>query len=65
VARESATQGGRAAESGFNATEQKLDIAPKLDNWQVAGDERLFKIIVSTEFGDRLNVPLPINPSEL
>jgi hypothetical protein len=32
VARESATQGGRAAEAGFNATEQKLDIAPKLDN---------------------------------
>jgi type IV secretory pathway VirD2 relaxase len=56
VARESATQGGRAAQSGFNATEQNFNIATTLDNWQRAGDERLFKIIVSPEFGDRLNL---------
>src|ERR1700676_2360899 len=56
VARESATQGGRAAEAGFNATDQKLHIATALDNWQSAGDERLFKIIVSPEFADRLNL---------
>ena len=56
VARESATQGGRAAEAGFNATEQNLGIATALDNWQGAGDERLFKIIVSPEFADRLNL---------
>jgi type IV secretory pathway VirD2 relaxase len=56
VARESATQGGRASEAGFNAAEQNLDIAAKLDRWQGAGDERLFKIIVSPEFGDRLNL---------
>lgn len=56
VARESATQGGKAAEAGFNSTEQNLDIAAKLDKWQGAGDERLFKIIVSPEFGDRLNL---------
>src|SRR3984893_15554202 len=56
VARESATQGGRAREAGFNATEQNLDIASKLDKWQGAGDERLFKIIVSAEFADRLNL---------
>ena len=56
VARESATQGGRAAEAGFNATDGKLDIATKLDTWQLAGDERLFKIIVSPEFADRLNL---------
>jgi type IV secretory pathway VirD2 relaxase len=56
VARESATQGGRAAEAGFNATEQNLGIATTLDNWQSAGDERLFKIIVSPEFADRLNL---------
>ena len=31
VARESATQGGRAAEAGFNATEQNLDITAKTD----------------------------------
>src|ERR1700675_2112206 len=34
LARESATQGGRAAEAGFNATVQKLDISTTLDNWQ-------------------------------
>jgi type IV secretory pathway VirD2 relaxase len=56
VARETATQGGKATEAGFNATEQNLDIASKLDKWQGAGDERLFKIIVSPEFGDRLNL---------
>src|SRR5882672_785944 len=56
VARESATQRGRSAEAGFNTTEQNLDIAAKLDKWQGAGDERLFKIIVSPEFGDRLNL---------
>jgi type IV secretory pathway VirD2 relaxase len=56
VARESATQGGKASEAGFNATEQDLDIAAKLDKWQGAGDERLFKIIVSPEFGDRLKL---------
>src|SRR6202045_574802 len=56
VARESATQGGKATEAGFNATEQNLDIASKLDKWQGAGDERLFKIIVSAEFADRLNL---------
>jgi type IV secretory pathway VirD2 relaxase len=56
VARESATQGGKATEAGFNATEKNLDIASKLDKWQGASDERLFKIIVSPEFGDRLNL---------
>src|SRR5216684_2443220 len=56
VARESATQGGRAAEAGFSATEKNLNIATTLDNWQKAGDERLFKIIVSPEFAGRLNL---------
>src|SRR5207302_10357692 len=56
VTRESATQGGKAVEAGFNATEQRLNIAATLDKWQSAGDERLFKIIVSPEFGDRLNL---------
>ncbi|HJY92442.1 MAG TPA: DUF3363 domain-containing protein [Candidatus Acidoferrum sp.] len=56
MARESATQGGRAAEAGFNCVQDRLNIAATLDNWQKAGDERLFKIIVSPEFGDRLNL---------
>ena len=56
VARESATQSGKAAEAGFDATAQRLNIATTLDKWQDAADERLFKIIVSPEFADRLNL---------
>src|SRR3984893_5874413 len=56
VARDSATQGGRPAEAGFNAIEQSLNIPAALDSWQVAGDERFFKIIVSPEFAYRLNL---------
>src|SRR6267143_4606299 len=56
VARESATQGGRPAEAGFDAIEQSLNIPAALESWQVAGDERFFKIIVSPEFADRLNL---------
>src|SRR5207237_2105799 len=32
------------------------DIAQRLDGWQKAGDELLFKIIVSPEFGDRIDL---------
>ena len=56
VARESATSGGRVAEAGFNARGKNLSIAATLDNWQGAGDARLFKIILSPEFADRLNL---------
>lgn len=56
VAREGATQSGRAAEAGFHRSQDRIDIATTLDNWQKAGDERLFKIIVSPEFGDCLNL---------
>src|SRR5271168_2134101 len=56
VARESATSGGRVAEAGFDARGKNLGIAATLDNWQGAGDARLFKIILSPEFADRLNL---------
>jgi hypothetical protein len=56
VARESATQGGKATAAGFNGTDQGLDILTTVDNWQRAGDERLFKIIVSPEFADHLDL---------
>jgi len=56
VSRESATQGSRTVEAGFNRAQDRINIAATLDNWQKAGDERLFKIIVSPEFGDRLNL---------
>jgi type IV secretory pathway VirD2 relaxase len=55
IARESASQ-GRAAEAGFDATERGLNIAARLDQWQSAGDERLWKLILSPEFGDKIDL---------
>ncbi len=42
IARESASQ-DRAVEAGFDATEQGINIAARLDQWQSAGDERMWK----------------------
>ncbi len=55
IARESASQ-GRAAEAGFDATERGLNITARLDQWQSAGDERLWKLILSPEFGDKVDL---------
>lgn len=56
LARESATQKGDPRVVGFNAGEKGVDIARRLDSWQRAGDERFFKLIISPEFGDRMNL---------
>jgi len=56
IARDSATHGGDPSRAGFDATRADLNIASVLDAWQRAGDERLFKVIVSPEFGERLNL---------
>jgi hypothetical protein len=55
IARESASQ-GRAVEAGFDATERGINIAARLDQWQSAGDERMWKLIVSPEFGDKMEL---------
>src|SRR5262249_32137954 len=55
IARESATQ-GRAGDAGFDAAAKGVNIAARLDHWQLAGDERLWKLIVSPEFGDRMDL---------
>jgi hypothetical protein len=55
IARESASQ-GRAVEAGFDATERGINIAARLDQWQFAGDERMWKVIVSPEFGDKMDL---------
>jgi len=55
IARESASQ-GRAVEAGFDAAECGINIAARLDQWQFAGDERMWKIIVSPEFGDKIDL---------
>ena len=56
VARESATHGGDPKAVGFNATEESIEIAARLEGWQKANDERLWKLIVSPEFGDRVDL---------
>ena len=55
IARESASQ-GRAVEAGFDATDRGINIAARLDQWQSASDERMWKIIVSPEFGDKIDL---------
>ena len=56
IARESATHGGDLRAVGFNATEESIDIAVRLEGWQKTNDERLWKLIVSPEFGDRVDL---------
>jgi type IV secretory pathway VirD2 relaxase len=56
LARERATEKSEKNAAGFSRSERSVDIAQRLDEWQKAGDERLFKIIVSPEFGDRIDL---------
>jgi len=56
LSRESATHRSAQREAGFDDARQKLEVAPRLDEWQQAGDPRLWKIIVSPEFGERLDM---------
>ena len=44
-------------EASFDENAQEIDIASRLQQWQSAGDERLWRIIVSPEFGDRVDLP--------
>ncbi|MFZ0934128.1 MAG: DUF3363 domain-containing protein [Bryobacteraceae bacterium] len=56
LARESATFDDAKA-VGFNRENDGIDVARQLEGWQGAGDERMFKLIVSPEFGDRVDLP--------
>jgi hypothetical protein len=56
IARGSATWGVAGHEAGFSAEADGIDIAKTLNDWQSAGDERLFKMIISPEFGERLDL---------
>lgn len=54
IARESAS--GKRGNSGFEANNSQSDIAAKLGRWQNEGDERIWKVILSPEFGDRVDL---------
>jgi type IV secretory pathway VirD2 relaxase len=56
VARESATHDGDSKAIGFDGNGESIDIAERLQHWQKASDERLWKLIVSPEFGDRADL---------
>ena len=56
LARESATFENDAKAVGFNREVDAIDVARQLESWQGAGDERVFKLIVSPEFGDRVEL---------
>ncbi len=39
---------------GFDASHEEISLASRLNEWQMAGDPRLFKVVLSPEDGDRL-----------
>jgi hypothetical protein len=56
LARESATFDNDAKAVGFSRESNAIDIAAQPESWQAAGDERFWKLIVSPEFGDRVDL---------
>jgi hypothetical protein len=54
IARESAS--GKGSNAGFSDDKSGTEIASTLDGWQSAGDERIWKVILSPEFGDRVDL---------
>jgi hypothetical protein len=49
VARESATFENHSSGAGFDKFDHDVDIAARLEEWQSAQDQRLWKLIVSPE----------------
>ena len=56
LARECAAFENDAKPVGFSRDAEGVDIAGKLQNWQTAGDQQFWKLIVSPEFGDRVDL---------
>jgi type IV secretory pathway VirD2 relaxase len=42
--------------AGFDKTTDQCDVPQRLSEWQAAGDPRFFKLIISPEFGERLDL---------
>lgn len=53
--REGAQQEGNKGK-GFNATQEEAEIASVLKSWQAAQDEHMFRLIVSPEQGERMDM---------
>ena len=56
LARESATRRVDGKLAGFSAEGDRIDLTKTLSEWQRAGDPRVFKFILSPEFGERLDL---------
>jgi Protein of unknown function (DUF3363)/MobA/VirD2-like, nuclease domain len=56
LARESANPDQPTNGLGFGPSDQPIPLGATLSRWQTASDPRLFKIIISPEFGDRLDL---------
>ena len=54
IARESAA--GKEGRRGFGSDREAQDLAGTLSEWQDSGDERVWKVILSPEFGDRVDL---------
>ena len=54
VARESAATDPTAA--GFDSQKSGIDISSRLESWQAARDQRMWKVIISPEFGERVDL---------
>jgi type IV secretory pathway VirD2 relaxase len=57
LARETATFENDLRGVGFSDDNKAVDIGGQLAEWQAAGDQQLWKLIVSPEFGDRVDLP--------
>jgi type IV secretory pathway VirD2 relaxase len=56
IARDSATREHDSNGVGFDGHGESIEIAARLETWQKEGDERLWKLILSPEFGERLDL---------
>jgi type IV secretory pathway VirD2 relaxase len=56
LVRESVAYDGGSRGIGFDEKGEAADIPQRLESWQRANDERLWKIIISPEFGDRADL---------
>ena len=56
LARESAVLQSDRKGAGFNNDNEDVNVASELGAWQKAGDQRLWKLIVSPEFGEKVDL---------
>ena len=55
LARETARDGKDGAVA-FNGNQQSVDVVRELERWQSSGDQRIWKVILSPEFGERIDL---------